>query len=324
MSLNLYDVLDVSEDATTDEIRAAWKAAIADLDPTDRRFRAYNSAASRLLDGDRRAAYDAERAAERGPRRAAAEADAEPAIVIDEVEGDQTSSSGPRGQCDLRGRRGRGVDDETDEADETTTPRHGSRRRTKRPTTSRGQDREVDRADDAARAVPDWALGAVGVLAVLSLALAVWVATWPGTFGDPSPGERKQDADGRDVQRSGRRTDHRGGLPTTTAPLPTTSRVPAADDAEACAKDRAGVMGELRPEAKSQRAVVVAAVRGTGIASLSPDGSVAQVVVFVDQLVQKAARARRAGQTRALRLIRDDGPGCSSGSVPPTPSAAPN
>ena len=56
---NLYDVLDVDPSATADEIRTAWRAAVADLDPTDRRFRAYNQAAEVLLDPERRAAYDA-------------------------------------------------------------------------------------------------------------------------------------------------------------------------------------------------------------------------------------------------------------------------
>ena len=55
-----YDLLDVSPDASSDEIRAAWRAAIADLDPTDRRFAALNQAAEVLLDPKRRAAYDAE------------------------------------------------------------------------------------------------------------------------------------------------------------------------------------------------------------------------------------------------------------------------
>ena len=59
-----YDVLDVEPDASADEIRAAWRAAVADLDPTDRRFRVYNQAAEVLLDPSRRAAYDAELAAE--------------------------------------------------------------------------------------------------------------------------------------------------------------------------------------------------------------------------------------------------------------------
>ncbi len=60
----LYDLLDVAPNAGAADIRAAWKAAIADLDPSDRRFRAYNQAAELLLDPDRRAAYDAQLAPE--------------------------------------------------------------------------------------------------------------------------------------------------------------------------------------------------------------------------------------------------------------------
>lgn len=65
MSPNLYDLLDVEESATREEIRAAWKAATGELDPTDRRFRAYNDAAAVLLDDQARASYDAELAAAR-------------------------------------------------------------------------------------------------------------------------------------------------------------------------------------------------------------------------------------------------------------------
>jgi Mce-associated membrane protein len=60
MNANWYDVLDVEPTATADEIRTAWRAAVADLDPTDRRFRVYNQAAEVLLDPAKRAAYDAE------------------------------------------------------------------------------------------------------------------------------------------------------------------------------------------------------------------------------------------------------------------------
>jgi Mce-associated membrane protein len=69
MSASWYDVLDVAHDATADQIRAAWRAAVAELDPTDRRFRVYNQAAEVLLDPAARASYDAELAvlqAERG------------------------------------------------------------------------------------------------------------------------------------------------------------------------------------------------------------------------------------------------------------------
>lgn len=54
-----YDLLDVEPSASTDEIRAAWKSAVADLDPTDRRFQRLSEAASVLLDDRRRADYDA-------------------------------------------------------------------------------------------------------------------------------------------------------------------------------------------------------------------------------------------------------------------------
>ncbi len=59
MTPTWYDLLGVEPDASSDEIRAAWKAAITDLDPGDRQFRTLNEAAEVLLDADRRAAYDA-------------------------------------------------------------------------------------------------------------------------------------------------------------------------------------------------------------------------------------------------------------------------
>jgi Mce-associated membrane protein len=55
-----YDLLGVAPDAPADEVRAAWRLAIADLDPTDRRFGLLNRAAEVLLDPVRRTAYDAE------------------------------------------------------------------------------------------------------------------------------------------------------------------------------------------------------------------------------------------------------------------------
>ncbi len=58
MTALLYDVLDVERTATTEEIRTAWRSAVSDLDPTERRFRLYNEAAEVLLDPDRRASYD--------------------------------------------------------------------------------------------------------------------------------------------------------------------------------------------------------------------------------------------------------------------------
>jgi Mce-associated membrane protein len=74
-----YDLLDVDRDASDEEVRVAWKAAIADLDPTDRTFRVYNQAAEVLLDPGRRAAYDAELAEAEEPAVVAAALPAAPA-----------------------------------------------------------------------------------------------------------------------------------------------------------------------------------------------------------------------------------------------------
>jgi Mce-associated membrane protein len=84
---NLYDLLDVDSAASDAEIRTAWKASIADLDPSDRRFRVYNQAAEVLLDPQKRAAYDAELAAAEAEPEPEPEAEAEvadePAAVSD-------------------------------------------------------------------------------------------------------------------------------------------------------------------------------------------------------------------------------------------------
>jgi len=77
VSPSWYDLLGVSPTASSDEIRAAWKAAIADLDPTDRRFRVLNEAAEVLLDPERRAAYDRELAPEPAGEPAASAAESE-------------------------------------------------------------------------------------------------------------------------------------------------------------------------------------------------------------------------------------------------------
>ncbi len=59
MTPTWYDLLGVEPDASEEQIRSAWKSGIADLEPGDRRFRSLNEAAEVLLDGERRAVYDA-------------------------------------------------------------------------------------------------------------------------------------------------------------------------------------------------------------------------------------------------------------------------
>lgn len=78
-----YDLLGVAPDATPDEVRTAWKTAIADLDPTDRRFATYNRAAEVLLDPQQRAEYDAQLAAARPEPEREPEPGAEPELTPD-------------------------------------------------------------------------------------------------------------------------------------------------------------------------------------------------------------------------------------------------
>jgi Mce-associated membrane protein len=91
-ALSPYDLLDVSPQATPEQVRAAWKAAIADLEPGDRRFRAYNQAAELLLDSDRRAAYDASLAEPELEREL--EREVEPERVLEPTHGDSSSAGG--------------------------------------------------------------------------------------------------------------------------------------------------------------------------------------------------------------------------------------
>jgi Mce-associated membrane protein len=93
MIANFYDLLDVAPDASEAEIRAAWRSAIAELDPADRRFRVYNQAAEVLLDPQRRRAYDDQLAASTEAEERAEERSEPDAEVVAEV-GERPDSSG--------------------------------------------------------------------------------------------------------------------------------------------------------------------------------------------------------------------------------------
>jgi len=62
MNPTLYDILGVSEDATREEIRKAWREAADRFEPgqggSTKQFRLFNEAAEVLLDPERRKAYD--------------------------------------------------------------------------------------------------------------------------------------------------------------------------------------------------------------------------------------------------------------------------
>ncbi|WP_205473306.1 J domain-containing protein [Nocardioides sp. SYSU D00038] len=154
-----YDLLDVDQDAGTDEIRAAWKAAIADLEPTDRRFRVLNQAAEVLLDPEARAAYDAGLAEE-------VETPVDDPVDEPAPARDVRSDEAPPRAEDLVAPAPAGPDDAPlDEPDDA--PVEGSE-----PTAGRSR-------RPAPFQVPVWALAALAVATAVLVGLTVWQAQTP-------------------------------------------------------------------------------------------------------------------------------------------------
>lgn len=150
MTPSWYDLLDVAPDASEAEIRAAWKAAIVDLDPTDRRFRVYNQAAEVLLDPKRRKQYDAELASQPTD-------EPEPPVAAAVAGG--AAGAGATGGLLGRLRRPRKPQESTPASSATpATPETPGR-----------------------RVIPAWVLAVVAVLTAASVGLAAWL--W---FEEPS------------------------------------------------------------------------------------------------------------------------------------------
>ena len=94
-----YDVLDVDRTASAEEIRAAWRAASAGLEPGNRRFKLLNEAAEVLLDPAARAAYDA--------RLTEAEAESGTDTGTEAESGTEGLETGADAPAPTTGRRGR-------------------------------------------------------------------------------------------------------------------------------------------------------------------------------------------------------------------------
>ena len=291
MSVSLYDLLDVEPDATPEQIRAAWKAAIADLDPTDRRFRAFNDAAGVLLDPEKRAAYDAELAAERD--------------ALEEEVGDAPA-----------------------EADEVVAPAPKMKAEPEPDETPLQQIHPVE-PDAGPEVVPDagptggpptWSLLVAAGVAVLSAALLVVVATWPGAnlFGGDSPAEQAESAE---VAEEAGATAVGAAESAVPAVLSYDYRTLDADFAEAesyltdeFAEKRTALFDQeaesgmtLREQVVSDKVVVTARVSLTGLTRVSEDGDRATVVVFVDQDSQKGRSSPRSLRMWATLSMVADG-----------------
>lgn len=145
-----YDVLDVDPGASTDEVRAAWRAGIADLEPGSRRFASLNAAAEVLLEPQRRAAYDASLAGS----APVASPDTEPPGTAPDSTPDTTPAPDP---------------------DEDAAPRPGDRYPAAAgtvPATGAGRGRDV----------PAWLLAAVGLVVAALVAGCAWA--WQATSGE--------------------------------------------------------------------------------------------------------------------------------------------
>ena len=147
MTPTWYDLLGVEPDATDEEIRAAWKAGIADLEPGDRRFRTLNEAAGVLLDPQQRAAYDAS---------------------LEPEADDKTHLAPPLTRQKLTGgaKRGRAVSDGSGETRSEQAARLPTHEEQGLRTTAR-------------RTVPAWVLAALAVLVVAMVAAAGYLVTQP-------------------------------------------------------------------------------------------------------------------------------------------------
>lgn len=286
MNVSLYDLLDVDESASADEIRAAWKAAIADLDPTDRRFRAFNDAAGVLLDEDKRAAYDAELAAGREDEAVVEDTPAEPvAVPVAEA----VTPAEPA---------------EPLEAAEPVEPED-----------------EPEPASTAASTAgttagpPAWALFAAAGVAVVSIVLLIIVLTWPGSLGGTSPADKQE--------RAEKAVTTAEDAAAAAVPVVLSYDYRTIDEDFAAAEDyltdefaakRTTLFEQeaeggltLREQVVADKVVVTALVSGTGITRVSEDGSRATVVVYVDQDSQKGNAAPRSLRMWATLSMVADG-----------------
>ena len=168
MNPSWYDLLGVEPGAREAEIRSAWKAAIADLDPADRRFRVLNRAAEVLLDPEQRAAYDAELAVD-GPGEATVDDD-----EVDEALGFETGASAPSS---------------TSGQNETGASA---------PSSTSGHSGHSGHSGRGQRVVPGWALVVAGVVAALVVGACTLLAV-------TSPSDASIAASTRDAQSTAER-----------------------------------------------------------------------------------------------------------------------
>jgi Mce-associated membrane protein len=286
MSISLYDLLDVDDAADAAEIRAAWKKAIADLDPTDRRFRAYNDAAGVLLDPEKRAAYDADLAVARAEDETV---DTEPVTAAAAA-----PEAAPR-------------------ATEVPVAEQPPVEPSPVPPPA-----EPSPAGPPSAGPPTWSLFVAAGVAVVVLVLTVVVLTWPGSLGGDSPAAQKDQAAQAEDAGAAAEDAAAEAVPVV---LSYDYRTIDADFAKAAAYltddfaaqrddlfDQKGDGDQtLRQQVVAEKVVVTAQLAATpALTRVSPDGTRATVVVYVDQDSQKGRAAPRTLRMWAtLSMVKD-------------------
>lgn len=338
MSLNLYDVLDVDETASTADIRAAWRTAVADLDPTDRRFRAYNDAAAVLLDDERRASYDAELAAVRADDQDAEldESASEPAGGGDPVEEpepeepDEAEESEESEEseepvvvepapplpvepevdaaaADADAADAGAATEEVEAELAADAAEHGT---TDDATTDSADQKAAGSPPGPSAGPPRWAMWVAAVAAVLGVALAVGILVLPGV----AEGESPADVAGRADQLRDAGNSAQIAATDTIVPLlgydyrtmdENLTQIQSAMT-PSMADRQAQSWSALTEEAESQQVVVTAEAPYVALTRMSDDGERATVVAFIDQFVKKKdAEPFTLQMWATLTLVRD-------------------
>ncbi|NYG57076.1 J domain-containing protein [Nocardioides perillae] len=272
MTPSWYDLLDVEPTASADEVRAAWRARVADLDPTDRRFAVLNEAAAVLLDPQRRAAHDAELAGRDAPASGAPAAPSAPTAPVSPPPAEPAPADAPAPRRSVRLRRGATAAGATTPAAPTGT----------RPTTTTdaGADAGAEVEADGARTgrLPWWVPALLAALAIAVVGAATWFALTVPSDDEVLSGTRTAQA-----------TAERAIVPVLSYDFETLEE----DRADAVQyltddfrDDYERLFTQIEENAPTTRTVVEAEVRASAITRGGADR--VQVLLFVDQVTTNA------------------------------------
>lgn len=161
MTPTWYDLLGVAPDASADEIRAAWRDGIADLDPGDRRFETRNKAAAVLLDPAQRATYDAS--------------------LADDVTSPEPVAAATGNDADVSPLTHQESTREKARIEKARSKELSKRQAAERRVRDRERAATVDATPRSTSGVPTWMLVALGALAVVMVAatVVVWLRPEP-------------------------------------------------------------------------------------------------------------------------------------------------